>query len=56
MAARLRRAAEAEIRHWQGRGDWGVWSYCDLPQSGVRFQHCDALTTLDSGLRRNPAS
>ena len=25
---------------------WGVWSYCDLPQSGVRFQHCDAPTTV----------
>ena len=30
-----------------------MWSYCDLPQSGVRFQRCDAPTTLDSGASRN---
>ena len=32
-------------------GDWG-WggpvgqAYCDLPQPGVRFHHCDAHTTV----------
>ena len=45
----------------------GVWSYCDLPQSGVGFHYCDAPTavipafanygmdpaSIDSGLRRN---
>ena len=30
-----------------------MWPYCDSPQSGVRFQHCDAPYNRHSGASRN---